>query len=138
MRDYLKFYIDGVWVDPATPKTLDVINPATEGVAGRISLGSAVDVDRAVKAARKAFATFSQTSREDRIALLERCIVEYQKRYSSRRGIGLPIKSPAKSLRRLRWAARWCSNLRKLRRFPHKSGPKSCMPQAFLPAYLIW
>ena len=82
MRDYLKFYIDGVWVDPATPKTLDVINPATEGVAGRISLGSAVDVDRAVKAARKAFATFSQTSREDRIALLERCIVEYQKRYA--------------------------------------------------------
>jgi aldehyde dehydrogenase (NAD+) len=82
MRDYLKFYIDGAWVDPVTPKTLDVINPATEGVAGRISLGSAVDVDRAVKAARKAFATFSQTSREERIALLERCIAEYQKRYA--------------------------------------------------------
>jgi aldehyde dehydrogenase (NAD+) len=82
MRDYLKFYIDGAWVDPATPKSLDVINPATEGVAGRISLGSAADVDRAVKAARKAFATFSQTSREDRIALLERCIDEYQKRYA--------------------------------------------------------
>ena len=82
MREYLKFYIDGAWVDPATPKTLDVINPATEGVAGRISMGSAVDVDRAVKAARKAFATFSQTSREERIALLERCIAEYQKRYA--------------------------------------------------------
>jgi aldehyde dehydrogenase (NAD+) len=82
MRDYLKFYIDGAWVDPVTPKTLDVINPATEGVAGRISLGSSADVDRAVKAARKAFATFSQTSREDRIALLERCIAEYQKRYA--------------------------------------------------------
>ncbi len=82
MRDYLKFYIDGAWVDPASPKTLDVINPATEGVAGRISLGSAVDVDRAVKAARKAFATFSQTTREERVALLERIIVEYQKRYA--------------------------------------------------------
>ena len=38
MRDYTKFYIDGKWVDPVTPKTLDVINPATEEVAGRISL----------------------------------------------------------------------------------------------------
>jgi aldehyde dehydrogenase (NAD+) len=82
MRDYLKFYIDGAWVDPATPKTLDVINPATEGVAGRISLGSAADVDRAVQAARKAFVTFSQTTREERMALLERCIAEYQKRYA--------------------------------------------------------
>ncbi len=82
MRDYLKFYIDGTWVDPATPKTLDVINPATEAVAGRISLGSAVDVDRAVKAARKAFASYSQTSREERAALLEKIIAEYQKRYA--------------------------------------------------------
>jgi aldehyde dehydrogenase (NAD+) len=81
MRDYLKFYIDGKWVDPVTPKALDVINPATEGVAGRISLGSVADVDLAVKAARKAFETFSRTTREERIALLERVIVEYQKRY---------------------------------------------------------
>ena len=57
MRDYLKFYIDGAWVDPVAPRTLDVINPATEGVAGRISLGGAADVDKAVKAARKAFET---------------------------------------------------------------------------------
>jgi aldehyde dehydrogenase (NAD+) len=82
MREYLKFYIDGAWVDPAQPKTLDVINPATEGVAGRISLGSAVDVDRAVQAAKKAFASYSQTSREERIALLEKIIAEYQKRYA--------------------------------------------------------
>ena len=82
MREYLKFYIDGAWVDPVSPKTLDVINPATEGVAGRISLGSAADVDRAVAAARKAFETYSQTSREERVALLERIIAEYQKRYT--------------------------------------------------------
>jgi aldehyde dehydrogenase (NAD+) len=82
MRDYLKFYIDGAWVDPAAPKTLDVINPATEAVAGRISMGSAVDVDRAVKAARAAFASFSQTTRDERIALLEKIIAEYQKRYA--------------------------------------------------------
>ena len=82
MREYLKFYIDGAWVDPVAPKTLDVLNPATEAVAGHISLGSAADIDRAVRAARKAFATFSQTSRADRIALLERIIAEYQKRYN--------------------------------------------------------
>jgi aldehyde dehydrogenase (NAD+) len=51
-------------------------------VAGRISMGSAADVDRAVKAARKAFATYSQTTREERIALLEKIIAEYQKRYA--------------------------------------------------------
>ena len=82
MRDYLKFYIDGAWVDPVTPKTLDVINPATEGVAGRISLGAAADVDKAVKAARKAFESFSRTTREERIELMERIIEEYKKRYA--------------------------------------------------------
>jgi aldehyde dehydrogenase (NAD+) len=81
MREYLQFYIDGRWVDPVTPKTLDVINPATETVAGRISAGSAADVDKAVAAARRAFATYSQTSREDRIDLLQRILAEYQKRY---------------------------------------------------------
>ncbi len=81
MRDYLKFYIDGKWVDPVTPKTMAVINPATEDVAGHISAGSAADVDLAVKAARKAFETFSQTSREDRIDLLQRILAEYQKRF---------------------------------------------------------
>ena len=82
MRDYLKFYINGAWVDPITPKTLDVINPATEGVAGRISLGSAADVDLAVKAARTAFESFSRTSRAERVELLERIVEEYQKRYA--------------------------------------------------------
>lgn len=81
MRDYLQFYIDGQWVDPTTPKTLDVINPANEEVCGRISLGSAEDVDRAVKAARRAFDTWSVTSREERIAVLERIVAEYQKRF---------------------------------------------------------
>ena len=81
MREYMKFYIDGKWVDPVTPKSLDVINPATEGVAGRISAGSAADVDKAVAAARKAFVTYSQTSREERIELLQRILAEYQKRF---------------------------------------------------------
>src|SRR3954469_17514349 len=81
MRDYLKFYIDGQWVEPKGSKTVDVINPATEAVAGRVTLGAAEDVDLAVRAARKAFPSFSQTSREERIDLLERIIAEYQKRF---------------------------------------------------------
>ena len=80
MRDYLNFYIDGAWVPPAAPKTLDVINPATEAVAGRISLGGQDDVNRAVAAAKKAFATFGRTSREERLDLLNRIIAAYEKR----------------------------------------------------------
>jgi aldehyde dehydrogenase (NAD+) len=80
MGDYLKFYIDGAWVDPSTSEALDVIDPATEASAGRIAIGGAKDVDQAVLAARRAFATFSLTTREERIALLERIVAEYQKR----------------------------------------------------------
>src|SRR5436190_863591 len=82
MREYLKFYIDGAWVDPAEGlKTLDVENPATETVAGKIALGSAADVDKAVKAARAAFPSWSQTTREERIEVLGRILAEYQKRF---------------------------------------------------------
>lgn len=82
MREYLKFYIDGQWVDPVTPgKTIDVINPANEEVCGKISAGSAADVDKAVAAARRAFETFSQTTREERLDLLQRVLAEYQKRF---------------------------------------------------------
>jgi aldehyde dehydrogenase (NAD+) len=82
MRDYLQFYINGQWVQPDGQTRLDVINPANEQVAGRITLGSAVDVDRAVLAARAAFASYSLTSVDERVALLERVIAEYQKRYA--------------------------------------------------------
>ena len=59
MREYTKFYIDGQWVDPAVPKQLDVINPATEAAYTQISMGSAADVNRAVAAARAAFPAFT-------------------------------------------------------------------------------
>ena len=81
MREMLQFYIDGKWVDPATPNTLDVINPATEVICGHISLGSAADVDLAVAAAKRAFAAYSQTTRDERIALLEKILAEFDKRY---------------------------------------------------------
>lgn len=80
MRENLQFYIDGKWVDPVTPNTLDVINPATEEVYGRISLGSAADVDLAVVAARRAGESFGVTTREERMDLMQSIIDEYAKR----------------------------------------------------------
>mgnify|MGYP003676442603 FL=1 len=80
MLEKLQFYIDGQWVDPVEPRTLDVVNPATEAVYGRISIGSAADVDAAVAAASRAFETFSKTSREERIALLEKILEVFNRR----------------------------------------------------------
>lgn len=80
MRSYTKFYIDGQWVDPITPKTAEVINPATEAVSGEISLGSPADVDKAVAAARKAFGRYSEMSVKDRLDLLEAIQAEYNRR----------------------------------------------------------
>jgi aldehyde dehydrogenase (NAD+) len=80
MRQYHQFYIDGQWVDPLTPKTADVINPATEAVSGSISLGAPADVDRAVAAARRAFTSWSQTSVKDRLDLLRAIQAEYAAR----------------------------------------------------------
>ncbi len=80
MRDYLKFYIDGQWVDPVELRTLDVDNPTTEQVGGKIALGSSADVDNAVKAARKAFGGWSVTSKEDRLDVLQAILDQYQKR----------------------------------------------------------
>jgi aldehyde dehydrogenase (NAD+) len=81
MLEKLQFYIDGQWVDPVEPRTLDVVNPATEEVYGRISLGSAADVDRAVTAARRAFQSYSQTSREERLDLLRAVLAEFKNRH---------------------------------------------------------
>lgn len=72
MRDILKNYIDGAWVDPSSDATQDIVNPATGLVSGRLALSTAEDVDRAVAAARRAFASYSRTSLDERAALLNR------------------------------------------------------------------
>ena len=81
MQEHLQFYIDGRWVDPVKPAALDVIDPSTEEVIGRISLGSAEDVDRAVKAARAAFPAYSHTTKDERLALLQKIVSVYMTRY---------------------------------------------------------
>ena len=81
MNHHLDFYIDGAWVAPAAPATLDVIDPATEEAFTSISVGTKADVDRAVAAARAAFASFSETSKEERLALLRKILAAYNDRF---------------------------------------------------------
>ena len=82
MKTYEQFYINGEWVDPAEGlNTCDVLNPANEEVIEKIAMGSAADVDKAVIAAKDAFDTYSQTSVEERLALLGKIVEVYQSRY---------------------------------------------------------
>jgi aldehyde dehydrogenase (NAD+) len=76
----MKFYIDGRWVQPAIPSKVDILNPATEEAFGRVSLGSGVDVDRAVQAARRAFTVYSQVSVEERLSYLRKIIDGFRAR----------------------------------------------------------
>jgi aldehyde dehydrogenase (NAD+) len=81
MRILDKHYINGEWVKPENSKFLDLVNPATEEKSGQMVLGTTADVDAAVAAAKAAFETFSETSLEERKALLDRIIEEYKKRF---------------------------------------------------------
>jgi len=80
MRECLKFYVGGRWVDPVDLRILNVENPATERVCGTIAMGSSADVDQAVAAARVAFSAWSQSPREDRLDLLRAMVAEYRRR----------------------------------------------------------
>jgi aldehyde dehydrogenase (NAD+) len=81
MREHVKFYIDGKWVEPAGQSRLhEVINPATEEPIARIALGGKADVDRAVAAARRAFASYSRTSKAERAALLAKILDVFKRR----------------------------------------------------------
>jgi len=80
MLDKRNFYINGQWVKPAKANDLDVINPSNEEPCAVISLGDQADTDAAVAAARAAFGDWSQTSKEDRLALIEKLADIYEKR----------------------------------------------------------
>jgi aldehyde dehydrogenase (NAD+) len=82
MEHTMQFYIDGRWVEPTEARPFDVIDPSTEESIARIALGGPKDVDAAVGAARRAFETFSQTTRDERLKLLRSIATVYQKRYA--------------------------------------------------------
>jgi aldehyde dehydrogenase (NAD+) len=80
MDSYLKHYINGQWVDSIGGTRHQVISPSTEEPCTEITMGTKADVDAAVAAAKAAFVTYSQTTREERLALMERIVEEYKKR----------------------------------------------------------
>lgn len=102
MRTYEKHYINGRWVESTGDETVDVINPATEEVVGRISNGTEEDVNRAVQAAKEAFPSFSQTTIEERIELLKKIAHHYEQRKDDfinliTAELGSPIQASEKS-----------------------------------------
>lgn len=97
MKTLDKFYINGQWIAPSTGATFtDIVDPATEALTGRLAMGTADDADRAVHAAQAAFPAWSATSRETRIAVLERVMACYQARLGAlAEAVRLEIGAPA-------------------------------------------
>ena len=81
MKDKLQFYINGAWVESDSSERIEVINPANEELVGHVTAGTAADIDKAVQAAKEAFKTYQDTSKDDRIEILNNIITEYENRY---------------------------------------------------------
>ena len=81
MLDKTKFYINGEWVNPSKKNDFDVINPSNEEVCAKITLGSSEDANKAIQSAKKAFETWKETSKQERVTLLEKLLKIYNERY---------------------------------------------------------
>jgi len=82
MLDKRNFYINGKWVKPFKSNDLEVINPSDEDPFAIISNGTKEDLDFAVQSAKKAFVTWKESSKDDRIQLLEKLLTIYKKRFN--------------------------------------------------------
>ena len=82
MENKKNFYIDGKWVTPKSKEEIKVINPATEENCAVISLGNKEDVDLAVSSAKNAYSSWSFSTKEERIKLLEKLYENYKKRWA--------------------------------------------------------
>ena len=82
MKNESKFYINGSWNESNSVEQIEVLNPATEEVLGSITAGTKEDVDIAVEAASEAFQTYSNFSKDQKIAIFESIIKEYEARLS--------------------------------------------------------
>ncbi|MBE5661283.1 aldehyde dehydrogenase family protein [Staphylococcus sp. SS35] len=80
MRDYTKQYINGEWVDSNSNETIEVINPATEEVIGKVAKGNKEDVDKAVEAADSVYLEFRHMPVKERQELLDKIVKEYENR----------------------------------------------------------
>ena len=81
MLDKTKFYINGEWVNPSKKNDFDVINPSNEEVCAKITLGNSEDTNKAIQSAKKAFETWKETSKQERVVLLEKLLKIYNERY---------------------------------------------------------
>ncbi|MDB3951810.1 aldehyde dehydrogenase family protein [Gammaproteobacteria bacterium] len=81
MKDKLQFYVNGDWVESDSSERIEVVNPANEELFGHVTAGTAADIDKAVQAANEAFKTYQDTSKDDRIEILNNIITEYENRY---------------------------------------------------------
>ncbi|MFC9057195.1 aldehyde dehydrogenase family protein [Streptomyces sp. NPDC057074] len=100
MRQYPHLYIDGRWTDPVEPHELELVDPTREEPFARVALGNAADAEHAVAAARRAFDSFSTTSVDDRIALIDRIIDVYESHLDDfseliAREVGIPVGNRA-------------------------------------------
>ncbi|WP_405667227.1 aldehyde dehydrogenase family protein [Streptomyces sp. NBC_01166] len=100
MRQYPHLYIDGQWTEPIEPREVELIDPTREEAFARVALGSAADAERAVAAARRAFDSFSVTSVDERIALIDRVIDAYESHIDEfseliAREVGIPVANRA-------------------------------------------
>lgn len=80
MRNYTQQYINGEWIDSDSNKTIEVINPATEEVIGKVAKGNANDVEKAVEAANNVYLEFRHSSVKERKELLDKIVEEYKNR----------------------------------------------------------
>ena len=95
MIEKKQFYINGKWVDPIKQNELEVIDPSNEEVCAVISLGDSEDTNLAVESAKKAFPMWSNTSKEERIKLLENLYEIYKSRWNKMaESISLEMGSP--------------------------------------------
>ncbi|MFC9335961.1 aldehyde dehydrogenase family protein [Arthrobacter sp. NPDC057009] len=100
MKQYPNLYIDGQWTEPTGSRVMELIDPTREEAFAEVALGTAADVDRAVAAAQKAFETFSTTTVDERIALIDRIIEAYETRIGEfseliAREEGIPVSNRA-------------------------------------------
>ena len=95
MLDKKKFYINGKWIEPNKENIYDVINPSNEEIFAKISLGSIEDVNIAVIAAKKAFESWKEVSKDEKINLLENLLKIYKKRSKEMaQAISIEMDSP--------------------------------------------
>ncbi|MDD0977676.1 aldehyde dehydrogenase family protein [Pseudomonas fontis] len=97
MREYSRLFIDGRWQVPAGQGMAEVIDPASETVTGKVPLGNAEDVQRAVTAARRAFAGWAGTASSVRAGYIAALVAQLKARADEMASVitselGMPVQ----------------------------------------------